>query len=272
MHCRSSWTSSTVGASVSACSRAASPDSTRARALGEPIVRAVWPAAEAIVAHARAYGGTGDPRSLETNVVLPDGRRLVGTVSGVRNDVLLAVGYSRLSARHRLAAWVRLLAVSAAHPEVGFHAVTIGRAPSRGHGQVAISELAALGRDPESRRRRALDELLVLVDLRDRGLREPLPLPCQTAAAYAAAVRAGEDGAAAAGREWVSTWTYPREDADEEHVLTFGADLPLDQLLAIAPAGDERGPGWPAGERSRVGVLARRLWEPLLARETVTER
>jgi exodeoxyribonuclease V gamma subunit len=241
-------------------------------ALGEPVVRAVWPAAEAIVRHARAYGGSGVPRSLETNVFLPDGRRLVGTVSGVRDEILLAVGYSRLNARHRLAAWVRLLALSAAHPDVGFHAVTIGRAPSRSRDQVLIAEIPALGRDPQTRRERALNELAALADLRDRGLREPLPLPCQTAAAYAAAARSGDDPEAAAAGAWVSGWNYPREDREEDHRYAFGGELSLAELLSSAPAADERGPGWQPVQQSRLGALALRLWEPLLSRETVTPR
>jgi exodeoxyribonuclease V gamma subunit len=53
-----------------------------------------------------------------------------------------------------------------------------------------------------------------------------------------------------------------REDA--AHQLVFGADAPIEVLLA-APA--ERAA--PPGERSRFGALALRLWAPLFAAETL---
>jgi hypothetical protein len=42
--------------------------------------------------------------------------------------------------------------------------------------------------------------------------------------------------------------------------------------MAFAPGGDEQGVGWESSERSRFGRLARRLWTPLLASETVQQR
>ena len=243
--------------------------------LGLPVIKdRVWPAVDPIVRHALASAGTGEAASVEANVVLGDGTRLTGTVSGVRGRVLLAVSYSRLSARHRIAAWVRLLALTAAHPEVPYEAVTIGRSRDP-DADVAIARVPPLGRGPDERRTAALAELEALAELRRRGLREPLPLPCLTAAAFATAVvreRLDPRGAAArAGAEWTSDFDRRREDRDEDHLLAFGGRRALADLLALRPAPDEAGPGWAAAEPTRLGRLALRLWQPLLHREQLEE-
>ena len=52
------------------------------------------------------------PRAVDVAVDLGDGRRLVGTVPEVYGDRLVSVTYSRLGPKHRLASWVRLLALA----------------------------------------------------------------------------------------------------------------------------------------------------------------
>ena len=112
-----------------------------------------------------------------------------------------ALSYSRVRPRDRLRAWVRLLALSAARPGSPFESVVIGRARAGVRGaSVTVSRIPPLGDTPDPRRQAALEQLAVLLDLYDRGMREPLPLACETSAAYAQAVAAGEDGEAAAGR------------------------------------------------------------------------
>jgi exodeoxyribonuclease V gamma subunit len=236
-------------------------------ALGAPVLAEIRNAVHPILTQARAYATDESPRSLDANVVLPGGTRLVGTVSGVWGRVLLTVTYSRLSARHRLGAWVRLLALTAAHPDVPYQAVSVGR--STDGGGVRVAEIAAFGRDADARRDAAIAELAALADLHARGLREPLPLPCLSAAAYAAARRSGEDPVKAATAEWLSPFGFDREDRDSDHQLAFGGVLTFAELIAIPPTPDERGPGWPL-EPSRFATLALRLWDPLLAREAVT--
>src|SRR3712207_9468554 len=69
---------------------------------------------------AEVTGADVPPRSVEVNVVLPDGRALLGTVTGVIDRgpaglLVRAVSYSRLAPKQRLAAWVRFLARSEEH-------------------------------------------------------------------------------------------------------------------------------------------------------------
>lgn len=212
-----------------------------------------------------------EPASVEVDLPLADGRALVGTVPGVHGDLLRAVTYSRVAAKHRLAAWVRLLALSAAHPERAFEAATVGRSPRRGSG-VTISTLPALGEDGAARHAMAMAHLAVLLDIFDRGMREPVPLFCKTSAAFAEAVMAGRDPEAAMRREWETTWDFPREDLEAEHQLVLGGVRTLAELLAEPLRDDERGPGWDGGGPTRVGRYARRLWAGLLEREAVTDR
>jgi exodeoxyribonuclease V gamma subunit len=265
--------------------------------LGRALIGALWPAVASIATHARAYAESAPSRSVETVLEQAGGPLLSGTVSGVRGNVLLTATYSQLNARHRLSAWVRLLALTAAHPEAPFRAVTIGRAgagsrsvsgsgsgswsgsgsgsePGSEPSVVSIAQIHPLGADAAGRRARALSLLGELVDLRARGMREPLPLPCLTAAAYAQAAASGSPAGALAAAQaaWRSGFGTRGEDREEEHRLVFGGEISLAALMAFAPGGDEQGVGWESSERSRFGRLARRLWTPLLASETVQQR
>jgi exodeoxyribonuclease V gamma subunit len=207
--------------------------------------------------------------SVDVRVELPDGRLLSGTVSGVSGDLLRTTTFSRVSAKHRVAAWVRLLALTAAEPGRPFAAATIGRAEGR---RVRIARIHPLGQDAAARRAAALGHLATLVDLHDRGMREPLPLYCLTSAAYAEAAAAGRDPAAAAEREWTSEWNRDREDAEPEHQLVLTGVMSFDDLLAEPPHAGEDGAGWEVAETSRLGRCARRMWDGLLAAEEVTVR
>ena len=241
--------------------------------LGMPVIERLYPIVDAIVAEASRLSDPGvgplggDP--VDVRVALSDGRLLSGTVSGVSGDVLLQTTFSRVSAKHRIAAWARLLALTAACPERPFAAATVGRAG--GHDDVRVAYVAPLGDEPAQRRAVAQTQLEVLVDLFDRGMSEPLPLFCLTSEAYADAACRGLDAAEAAAREWESGWNFDREDRDAEHRMAFGGVLSLSEVLALAPAGDETGEGWPADD-SRLGRYARRLWDGLLEREEVSAR
>src|SRR4051794_24621456 len=174
--------------------------------LGMPVVRDVWEVVEEIVA---AAGGppaadAAPVGSVDVRAALPDGRTLSGTVPGVAATLLRAVTYSRVTARHRLVAWVRLLALTAARPEVAFEAVTIGRARqgAHHHARVSVARIAPPPAEAPARRGLAPPPPPPLADLYARGMREPLPLACLSSAAYAAAAAAGADAPAAARAAW----------------------------------------------------------------------
>ena len=245
--------------------------------LGKPVIDDLSPIVTGIVQRAQAVapaggvggdGVRGDP--IDVRVTLDDGRLLSGTVTGVSGDLLLTTTFARVSAKHRIAAWVRLLALTAGSPERPFAAATVGR--GQGRGDVRTAWIEPLGADAAQRRAVARSELAVLMDLYDRGMREPLPMFCQASAAYAEAARRGQDAFAAAVKEWETEWNFDKEDREAEHQMAFGGVLSLAEVLAISPAEGEEGEGWPDSEESRFGRLARRLWEGLLIREEVRAR
>ena len=243
--------------------------------LANPVIARVSPIVAHIAAAAQAEVDTNpQPSSVDVKVALDDGRTLSGTVPGVYGDVLRTVTYSRVNARHRLAAYVRWLALTAAHPEREFAAATIGQA-RRGASDsatITIARIPPLADDTATRHDRAREQLATLVDLYDRGMREPLPLACMTSAAYAQAAFAGTDAEKAGRNAWESGWKFPNEDADLEHQLVRGGILAFDELTAEPPRPDEEGDGWDDTETTRFGRYARRLWDGLLRTEAVFER
>ena len=82
--------------------------------------------AEAIKAAALA-AADGPRRSLDVDVVLPDGRQVVGSVPDVVASTIRSATYSALRARTKLRAWVHLVAAAASHPDQAIDSVTIGR-------------------------------------------------------------------------------------------------------------------------------------------------
>ncbi|WP_148612445.1 exodeoxyribonuclease V subunit gamma [Nocardioides rubriscoriae] len=188
---------------------------------------------------------TGEPRTLDVDVDLGGGRRLSGTVTGVYGSRLFSVGYSRLKPRQRLHSWIDLLALSAGLPDESFTAHAVGR-------EKAGPRRALAG--PLDHR--AADWLRTLVELRDLGLRAPLPLPIATACAWAEGhlrEQRGEDVSPAdlARRAWetdpYNVYGIEGEDADPYHRRAYGDDAPL-SVLVDAGLPDH---AW-------------RVWEPLL--------
>ncbi len=227
-------------------------------ALGRRLLGEVQAISEPIFA-AGAADRVGPARSVDVAVSLPGGRVLAGTVSGVYGDVVARTVYSTLAGKHRLRAWVQLLALAAgdtaSHPGSSWRAATVGRAGAKARRSVLS---APPGED-------ATQLLAWLVDLHAWGHCEPLPLPLGASHAYAERRELGEsepDALDAAAKVWAD-----READDAYHRIVWGEAYPFLALLA-APAipAEQVSPVGPA-ETSRFAVLARQLWIPLLAAE-----
>lgn len=197
----------------------------------------------------------------DVSIPLRSGVTIAGTVAAVYSDRVVRVVYSKLAAKHRLRAWVQLLALCASSPDRAWKAVTVGRGQ---RGGAMSSTMAGMSRDD------AVQHLEDLVAVYRAGLGIPLPLPPAAAAAYAGKRRSGCSVAVAealAGKEWRNSapWGESGEFDDADHKRVWG-DVHLGKLLEVpADPADTR---WP-DEPHRFGQLARSVWTPLLDCETV---
>ncbi|WP_280508148.1 exodeoxyribonuclease V subunit gamma [Nocardia flavorosea] len=197
------------------------------------------------------------PRDIDIAVDLGGGRRLTGTVAEVRGDLLVRSTYSRVAPKHRLAAWVSVLALAATEERSWRAAVTgRGRFPT----PAWRAELTAPAADEAS------GLLRTLVALRDAGLAEPLPIPTATTAAYAEARfrrLPPEEAMVAADREFGGGDKKRdfAEHTDRNVRYVWGPAPDLSRLTAAAAPDGE------PVESTRFGSIARRLWVPLLRAE-----
>ncbi|WP_308259160.1 exodeoxyribonuclease V subunit gamma [Pseudonocardia sp. H11422] len=200
---------------------------------------------------------TGPRSAVDVLAELRDAPAVAGTVSGMYGETIVRVEYSRLGPKHRLRAWVQLLALTASHPGTPWRAVTLGRG---GFSPTASSVLGPV--DPDLAARVLAD----LVALHRAGLREPLPMALKTSHSYARK-RVGGGSVAQATAAAAKTWAGPAgsDQADAANALVWGAEAPAEVLIE-APGG----PTTP-DEPTRFGTLAVRLWAPLLAAEKMVE-
>ncbi len=224
--------------------------------LGRQVLDEVCEVVETL-AGAAAPLRAGTRHTVDIDIDLGDGRRLVGTVPHLVDQRAVVVTYSSVRGKQRLASWLTLLALTAGRPDREWTSHVVGR--RRGQ-QVHITHGPV---SPED----ALTRLRELIDVHDRGMREPLPLPAETALAYAdAVVRDGdhEQAPRLAERAWKTqdhAWTVPGEQEDPAHVRLYGRGAELGVLLG-PPREDEV---WFPGETSRLGQYARRVWTPVLS-------
>ena len=185
--------------------------------LGDRIVQRVIGRVVPVAREALAHTGP-EPRAIDVDVDLGDGRRLRGTVPELYGDLLVRVSYSQLGPKHRLHSWVKLLALTASDVDQAWRGLTIGR-PERSRDEFEVSRLGPLDH-------RARDWLLDLVAIRDEGLLAPLPLPLKTSLKYARARRTHTDASVAVDRADFQCWRYDGrfdgERTDAEHVAGVG--------------------------------------------------
>lgn len=178
------------------------------------------------------------------------GRLLTGTVTDIFDRRVVKMTYSRLGPKPQLEAWVSLLALSVSAPGRGWTSGAVGR--GRGNGVERVAFMAP--EDP-------IAILRDLVSIYDAGLRSALPLPIKTSYAWADGRRQGVPRANAyAMREW-ENGRFPGESARPPQVAVWGPGMSWTDLISLAPLEGED----PAGEGTRLGALAMKLWAPLLA-------
>lgn len=216
----------------------------------QPVANRVWQVT------GTTPGARLDRASIDIDIDLPSGRRLTGTIGDLVGGHAVAFSYSTLAAKHRIRSWILSLALSAD-----------GHGPATSHAIGRQSMATAGPHEPSA----ALEVLDRLIDLRDRGLREVVPLPPKTSLTWAQTWLRGipnePKADAAADKEWVGgNFPGERDDASWRHVL--GDRAPLSDLTRARRTDEE----WVPDVGGRLGQFALRLWTPILAdgRERVT--
>ena len=203
-----------------------------------------------------AAAGDAERRSVHVRLDLGSWR-LTGTIGDLYGTRLITSSYSTLAPKHRIAGWVRLLALRA--HGLDCDAMVIGR-HNQGGKEVALSAPT----DPA-------EVLAGLLDIRAAGLREPLPLGPETSYAYASRRKSISDDDAHdfAARVWMSTSTgtfrNKRENDERSISFVYGSDAPFSVWWdRPAPAAEQ----WSASEPpNRFAQLALRVLGPLIDHE-----
>jgi exodeoxyribonuclease V gamma subunit len=240
--------------------------------LCDEIIEDVSAVTARLVEAAEGTIGTGEPRAIELDHPLPDGRRLVGTITGVVDDTVGTVTFSRLKSKLRLAAYVELLALSVADPSRPWRGAVV--AQKKAKDPVETYVLGPLGTDAASRRREAEERLAILVDLYERGMRAPAPLFGDASEEIARNDADPKKTAWFASRSWESGVhaAAKKDDIDPCNVAVLGRVAAFSELMEMKfSEEDPRPEDWHECEEVVVS-WARRLWDPVRELEAETAR
>ncbi|MDQ2679284.1 MAG: exodeoxyribonuclease V subunit gamma [Actinomycetota bacterium] len=146
-------------------------------AMGDALLESVVADVEGLVSAAEALGlEPGRADRLPVDVVLGDGTRVVGTVTGrLAGDQPgpVRLSFSKERPAYRVPLWLDVVALTATDPGVEHRAVGVYR--SRTTKPPVPIDFSVPG-DPDERRDTAVAALEVVVDLYRRGTAEPLPI------------------------------------------------------------------------------------------------
>ncbi|EGD53537.1 exodeoxyribonuclease V subunit gamma [Gordonia neofelifaecis] len=220
--------------------------------------------AQAVATAAHGYRSDAAD-AVDVRVTLAGGRRLYGTVGDVFSGRLVPVAYSRLGPKHRLAAWIRLLAIAAGSDETVAEAIVIGSASGR-YPSAKVSRLST----PSE----ATDLLNLLVAVRDAGLTAPIGLTLDAAEAAASEfTRSGSPDKALRRAEWAYKKSYADGSGYAGLVFHGDPDAPVDfpTLRRAVPAAESLasiGAWLPGDESTDMYIrLAAALFGPLRMHE-----
>jgi exodeoxyribonuclease V gamma subunit len=218
--------------------------------LGVKILRDVGHDAVA-VAQRVAGLRTGVPAIVSVSIDLPNGVRVVGAVPDIYGEALVRATFSKMKAKYEVQIWPELLALAASEPHVRWRAHYVAKD--------TVFTLTAPAADEAER------ILTDLVEIYLAGQRSPLPIPPATGRDYAQRRARGTSAQVAAQLAENGPWKKDHEVTCPEVSLVWGPTPSLAALLEECPRTDEN---W-YDEDTRFGMLARRVWEPILrARET----
>lgn len=209
-------------------------------ATGEVAHTAVWRTAETIAREARQARASGPLEPVPFRLDLPGGTRLLGVLTDRTADGIVTFQFSRVRAKHLLAAWVRHLAYCAAAPEgAPSESVLIGRAMKRvqrGKAKIKAEVTLAYHFRPVAEPLPLLERWIELMRV---GHDAPLVLPPDTALAYGTSMhRYGDEPKALsiATTAW-DGWGSGERKFDIHLRRTFG-DLvpPFEGAVSVGPA------------------------------------
>jgi exodeoxyribonuclease V gamma subunit len=209
-------------------------------ALGEHDLAPIDETAARILDNYRTATAGRAPSTIEAEMAFPDGRSLRARVPDVFGDAIVRATYATVKSSQSLGVWPELLALAAAFPQQGWRARIEAK---DGHVELTAPSGPA-----------AREILQGLFALSVAALRQPCPVTPDTGLAYAAAVGPQAEAAAAAA------WAKDRQRNGSAMLHLVGPDAPFRALLADPPLPEEA----LAGEPTRFGCLARRLYGPLL--------